>query len=47
MSKDRSNTLDRMWREKTVANGGLKEKWNGHEMLVTKTEEKFLEYTRI
>jgi hypothetical protein len=34
MSKDRSNALDRMRREKSVANGGLKEMWNVQEMLV-------------
>jgi len=36
-----------MWREKSVANGGLKEVEKGHEKLLAKTEEKLLEYCRI
>jgi len=47
MSKERSNTVHRMWPEKSLANGGLKEVWNGHEKLVAKAEGNLLEYSRI
>jgi len=47
MSKDWSNTLDRMWRENWVASGGLREMWIEYEMLVAKGEEKLLEDSRI
>ena len=36
-----------MWRDNLVANGGLKEMGNGHQMLVAKTEGKLLEDSRI
>ena len=34
-------------RENCVGNGGVKEMWNGHVMLVEKTEGKRLKYSRI
>jgi len=46
MSKDWSNTLDRMWRENWVASGGLREMRIEYEMLVAKFEEKLLEDSR-
>ena len=39
--------IHRVWLENTVANDGLKEMWNGHVMLVEKTEGKLLQYSRI
>jgi len=34
-------------RDNWVGNGGAKEMWNGHVMLVEKTEGKRLKYSRI
>jgi len=45
--KDWSNALDRLWSENWVANVGLKEMWNGYEMLVTKGQLKQLVDSRI
>jgi len=47
MWKDRSNTLDRMWRENLVVNCGLGEMRNECKLLVAKREVKLLEYLRI
>ena len=47
MWQDRSNTLDRKWRENSVANCGSKEMANGYEMLVEEGQVKLLKDSRI
>jgi len=43
----RSSTLDRMWRENSVSNSGLKQMRSGYEVLVAKGEWEQLEHSGI